>query len=349
MQTNTRRRTARRVGVLLIFTATLSGSPPSADAGGLFDSDEILELSIRGPRDTILREASQRPTVVGTITLEDGTSIPITATTYGDSRVDVCPVPLLKITIGPDDSRGTVFDGQSTLWLVTRCRNIRGYEKYVLLEYLVYRSYAVLAQPALRARLASCDVRDSEGRTKDETAYAFFLEDIGLAASRHGMSWLDIPSQWLDDLDSKQVTLISLFQYMVGNTDWSMLMSQEDTRCCHNVALLRGEGDDHNTALPFDFDHAGLVNAPYAEPDERLGIRQVTQRLYRGLCIHNDQLPNAIDIFNDRRPELEALFTRDDLPFPKARARALRYIDGFYEIINDPEKLEKNVIGACRD
>ncbi len=59
---------------------------------------------------------------------------------------------------------------------------------------------------------------------------------------------------------------MTLFQYMVGNTDWSAVRSGPDDRCCHNVAVFSGDGGASNSVVPFDFDQAGLVDAPYAVP-----------------------------------------------------------------------------------
>ena len=42
------------------------------------------------------------------------------------------------------------------------------------------------------------------------------------------------------------------------------------------------------------------------------------------------------------------LFNRKDLPYPDARRDALKYLDGFYETINDPKKLKKRIIRNCR-
>ena len=55
-----------------------------------------------------------------------------------------------------------------------------------------------------------------------------------------------------------------------------------------------------------------------------------------------------ITLFNEKRPDLEALFNRDDLPYQKERERALKYIGGFYDTINDPRKLEKKILTTCR-
>jgi hypothetical protein len=218
-----------------------------------------------------------------------------------------------------------------------------------MLEYLVYRSYAVIADPALRVRLVQVSFHDSEKPARDQRGYAFFIEDIGRAAARRDQVWLDIQSHRTGDLDAAQLTVMTLFQYMVGNTDWSAVKGRPNDRCCHNVAVFGQEGVDFNTAVPFDFDQTGLVNPPYAAPpDPSLGIRRITERKYRGLCEHNDELAGAITVFNQQRPELEALFGRDDLPYPKDRERALKYIREFYDTINDPRKLEKKILNDCR-
>jgi hypothetical protein len=92
-----------------------------------------------------------------------------------------------------------------------------------------------------------------------------------------------------------------------------------------------------------------LVNPPYAAPpDPSLGIKRVTDRRYRGLCEHNHELPAAITLFNEKRPALEALFRRDDLPYSKSREHALKYIGDFYDTINDSRELEKKILKDCR-
>jgi hypothetical protein len=251
-------------------------------------------------------------------------------------------------TLDPELVAGTIFENQQKLWLVTPCQPYGTYDKYTVLEYLVYRSYAILAEPALRARLVSLRYHDTLRRSSDRTEYGFILEDIGHAAERTGRTWLDIPVQKLSAFEPAQITTMALFQYMVGNTDWSTVAGPAGKRCCHNVALFGSDDTGSDAAVPFDFDRAGLVNPPYAIPSAGLKIRKVTDRLYRGFCLHNSQLPAAIDHFNEHRPEIEKLFNRDDLPYPEARRRALKFLDGFYETINDPKRLKKKIIRKCR-
>ena len=333
---------------LPLVVGILAGVVPGEAGQSLFASDEIFDLTIRAPFTELMRQAEDISDVTGSLELANGTSIPMTCNKYGISRLRECRLASLEITASENDVVGTLFEGRRTLRLVTPCRLGGAYDSYTVLEYLVYKSYAVFTERALKVRLARVRFHDSEKPARENTGHAFFIEDIGRAAERRDQVWLDIESQPLGGLDAAQLTLMTLFQYMVGNTDWSAVRGRPDDRCCHNIALFGGKGFDLNTGVPFDFDQAGLVDAPYAAPAASLGIRRVTQRLYRGYCEHNDLLPAAISVFNDRRPELEALFSQEGLPYPKERERALKYIGGFYETINDPRKLQKKIINDCR-
>jgi len=342
------RRTFAVVALLHVAAIVIWGMPVEAGES-LFTSDEIFEINLRVPLSKLMRHAQDAPGVNGTLELAGGTSIPMICNKYGISRLRECQLASLALTVTESDVLGTPFEGQRTLRLVTPCRLGGDNDKYTMLEYLVYRSYTVIAEPALQVRLVRVRFQDSKKSGKDQARYAFFIEDIGDAAARGGRAWLDIQSQRISELDATQLTVMTLFQYMVGNTDWSAVKGRPDDRCCHNVAVFGEEGADLNTVLPFDFDQTGLVNPPYAAPpDPSLGIRRVTDRRYRGLCEHNHKLPAVITLFNEKRPELEALFRRDDLPYSKDREHALKYIRDFYDTINDPRKLEKKILNDCR-
>jgi len=99
--------------------------------------------------------------------------------------------------------------------------------------------------------------------------------------------------------------------------------------------------------LPYDFDQAGLVNAEYASPAAELPIRSVRQRLYRGYCAHNDALGSAFDRFRAARADILSLLEAADVG-GGMRRRVLRYVEDFYEIINDEEERAESIIAGCR-
>ena len=94
----------------------------------------------------------------------------------------------------------------------------------------------------------------------------------------------------------------------------------------------------------YDFDQAGVINAEYAAPAEQLRLRSVRQRLWRGRCIHSSELDAVIALFNDQRTALESALVDPEARQAKA---ALKYVDGFYKIINDPKKRQKNIDQRC--
>jgi len=343
-----KRHTRMSIEIVLLVVTTFYWSAPTPAAEPLFAGADVLELTIHGPLTSLARGTPGSTAVAGRLELGSGDMIPATFSEYGISRIRECGVACLEIAVDQEYARGTPFEGHDSLRLVTPCHHGSEYDRYILLEYLVYKSYAIIARPALKVRLVSCRLRDSDRPAFDKTDLAILVEDIGRAAGRQGKTWLDIRSQSIADLNPAQLTLLTLFQFMVGNTDWSALSGPAGHACCHNVAVLGAEGDQFNTLLPFDFDQTGLVDAPYAAPDGRLPIQRVTQRAYRGFCTHNDELPGAIAVFNEMRPELEELFKQDGLPDLKARKRALKYIDAFYDTINDPRKVENRILSDCR-
>ena len=77
--------------------------------------------------------------------------------------------------------------------------------------------------------------------------------------------------------------LVGVFEYLIGNTDWSVIMR-------HNVRLVQVAGRDLLYPVAYDWITAGLVNASYARPDPRMPIKSVRQRLYRGMCRSVDQI-----------------------------------------------------------
>jgi hypothetical protein len=342
----------RKAGITLVAAATavvIFSAAHSGSAGQLFSEDTILDITVHGPFSRLEKSPEAGTEVVGAIELEDGTRVPASISTYGISRLHVCSFVPLKLDLSSEAVAGTAFADLQTVRLIPPCQFDDEYEQYAALEYLVYRSYQILASPAIRVRPVNFKLQNTDRRRTFHKGFGYVVEDLNHTAARTGFTWLDVERQERDDFDAAQLTSFMLFQYMVGNTDWSVMRGSRGERCCHNVAVFGFESGGRNTLVPFDFDHAGLVNAPYASVDKRLGIRRVTERLYRGFCWHNDQLAESIEHFNSKRSELEVLFKRSDLPQPRARKRALRYLKSFYGTINDPQKVEKKLLQKCRE
>jgi len=316
----------------------------------LFEDQTKLDVIIEMPMKTIVNDAEDRPEVLGVLRYTDAGSevaLDFTMSTRGKSRLEYCKFPPLSMNLKKKQVEGTLFGGQNKLKIVTRCRPGNLHERYLFQEFGIYGGFNVLTDFSFRARALSVTFKDSEGKRKDEVLPAFFLESDNEVAERHSME--PINSSTIDpaQLDSKHASVFELYQYLIANTDWSTLKGPGSEPCCHNGKVIITPGTtDGWIVLPYDFDQAGLINTRYSMPADGLGIRSVKQRLFRGRCLNLKHLDESIEKFNELRPQIEEALNPSAID-QRNRKKALKYINDFYEIINDPKKRKKKIENDC--
>lgn len=143
--------------------------------------------------------------------------------------------------------------------MVTCRRGSDSYEQYVLREYAAYRAYNALTPVSFRVRLARIRYVDTGGKLEPFTRAAFFLESEAALAQRHGGSIVDEQGARKEHLEPAERDLHALFEYMIGNTDWSI-------SALHNIRLVRVPPVSL-FAVPYDLAWAGVVDTRYAFPD----------------------------------------------------------------------------------
>jgi len=326
------------------------GSAPLVDSVPLFASDAPLEFTLvadfgelKGDRGD---DPPGRPATVRVLDAS-GSSREIEAqlAVRGDFRRSAanCTFPPLRLNLKKKQVGGTEFDGQDKLKIVASCRPGRdSYEQLVLLEYLSYRVFSLITDTSFRVRLAKITYVDVNGKDEPETRLAFLIEDDGALAARVGAEAFSVetgknlPPEYFDPMSS--VTL-SIFQYMIGNTDWSEV-------AVHNVSIL----DDSGVAVPvpYDFDFSGLVDAPYAIPAEGLGIRTVKERLYLGYCREGMNTSLALQRFRDARERIVQLISDFELLSDRNRDRTVRYLESFYDDIETDAGATRVFLRYCR-
>jgi len=265
-------------------------------------------------------------------------------------RMKVCKFPPLKIFFDKEKTKGTEFRGNGSLKLVTYCDLNSKYEQYYVKEFLTYRMYNLLTEYSFRVKPLSIEYIDSEKGGDSVTRFGFLIEDVDEVAKRNDVEKLTIPKvRKYRTLDPVTTSHFSLFQFMIGNLDWSTTSGPKVDGCCHNFRLI-GPGNEMTPkyGIPYDFDASGLVNTHYAAPPEGLKVKNVRQRLYRGFCAFNDHLPQSASLLNEKRAEMLAMFNNNTYLNSKSKKDSVKYLEGFYEILNDPKKFQKSVTDKCR-
>jgi hypothetical protein len=254
--------------------------------------------------------------------------------TRGIYRLFHCDLIPIRLRFSDSTSRGTLFHGLGRPKLVNACRNSRDYEQYVLEEYAIYRVLRLLTPISLSARLLRVTYEDTTGRVRPMTLYAFVTEDPDRFAERLGGTYI-VQNRMLGQLSLPDVALFGVFQYFIGNTDWSMVAR-------HNVALLKVGDVSH--PLSYDFDWSGVIDAPYAVPNKQLDTRSVTQRLYRAFCVPSEFTDSVLTKFEAVRDSITAIYRSIPGLEPKSVERTLSYYNEFYQAIANHQRFIHRVV-----
>ena len=289
---------------LLTTTYTLISCVPAAADAPLFAVDEPLAIELLGPLAATIRdreERNRRPFILRVGSLE----LDVAVRVRGKSRARVCRFPPLRIYFDTTQTEATPFAGLQSLKVVTHCDNKARAETNVLEEYAAYRVFLDLADIGYLARLARIRYVDTAAERADaERHHAVLLEPRRVMAMRTGADPVDRAGVSMAMLDETQAATVFVYQYLIGNTDWSLVAADDDPHCCHNVDLFAI--DERLYPVPYDFDLAGVVDAAYARPDPSLGIGSVTRRRYRGYCMPEAPLRAALGSVRAARDDIVA-------------------------------------------
>jgi hypothetical protein len=220
------------------------------------------------------------------------------------------------------------------------------YKQSLLREYLAYRILNVLTDLSFRVRLLKVRyVESTNGRIEEEN-YAFLIEHRDQLGKRLGLEYNPVGKTRVDALTPNHTNLVSVFHYLIGNTDFSPIVGARDEPCCHNHILM-GDEPGKILSIPYDFDISGIVSAPYGTPNPKFELRDVRERLYRGRCVNNEFLPESTKAFQEKRQAIYDLIdVIPDSSFVSIK-KTTSFIDAFYKIIDSPKLVERRLAKKC--
>ncbi len=313
----------------------------------LFMEEEILEIKIAANFGKVFKDRSEeRAYHAATIWYKDklGKEIEIKEVDLrvrGNFRRENCAFPPLRLRFPTEDVQGTLFEGQQQLKLVTHCENQGGaFDQYLLQEYLIYKVYNLMTDYSFQVRLARFTYLDSSNHDIPLIKYGFLIEDEDMMAQRFGG---EIVEQKVHPkyTEIQEAGMMAVFQYMVGNTDWSI-------PSLNNVKILQLKDEQTVVAIPYDFDWSGLISIPYAKPNPLLGTSSVKDRVFRGFCQTETEFQLTFDRFRQKKESIYALFEELSPLNPRMRSRNIDYLKRFFNIIETPTTLKREIYDRCR-
>jgi len=203
-----------------------------------------------------------------------------------------------------------------------------------------------MTEASYRVRWLSVTYQDLEGKTL-RTQAAFLIEHKNRVADRLNLDTVDAERISRTELDPDHATRAAMFNYFIGNADFSIIAGKEGS-CCHNAKLLRADDESPYVPVIYDFDSAGYVDAPYAITPAKLGLRNVRQRIYRGFCTEPEVLDGVLNEFRAEREALLAIAAETDYMSKRNARKGVSYLEDFYDVIDNPKRLKKKIIEPCR-
>jgi hypothetical protein len=270
----------------------------------------------------------------------DTGSVNVDVRTRGIFRLKKCDFPPLRLDFPKSKLEATPFEGQNKLKLVTHCRASRSpYEQNVLQEYALYRAFNAVTPLSYRTRVARVTYVDT-ARPDSLTYYAFLIEPDDALAERSGGEAYEADNIHDLRIEPETITQLAVFQYLIGNTDWSVWKR-------HNIAIAK-KPDGVLLAFPYDFDFAGVIAAPYAVPAPQLSIKSVRDRLYRGFCQPDTVVAVVLARFRAAKDAIYAAVRAVPDLDPREARQMTDYFDGFYRTVEDPKAARREFTQNCR-
>lgn len=334
----------------VLFLATFVRAQET-DAGQpmpLFRSDKVLDISLKADFKEIfsLKDDSTFFPAEMTLTGNDGREMTIDIKVRARGNVrgksEICSFSPLRIEFPKKEIKNTPFEGQKSIKLVTHCNKGEAFEQNTIEEYLIYKAYNMLTDSSFLVRPVMINYIFTNKNGDTTRRFAFFIEREKYLAERIRGKEIETERIHPDRLDPYQTCLVDMFEYMIGNTDYSIYE-------LHNMIIVTDPaGITRPFPVPYDFDWSGLVSASYAVPYPEIGTRYVTDRVYRGLKKPPEVVDRVIRRFNEKKEAIYRVFRDYPLLDDQERKKALNYLDEFYSIINNERMVQAEFFDKAR-
>jgi hypothetical protein len=329
---------------LLVCTSAASAQLP-LNVVNFFTEDSLVTMNLATDLKKLVSEKKLNQYQPATVTCRFPDSSVITEeirlSARGEFRRTNCFVPSIKFDFSnPTSPR---LANLHKLKLVCGCDTRANDERLLLKEFLIYKIYNLVTDMSFRVRMLRINYQDTREKIKPFTQYGFLIEDVDQMAKRNKCYEVEGKAFHTEWTNREQMTLVAIFQYMIGNSDWSIANY-------HNIKLMRPVTDSASLpyTIPYDFDFCGLVNAAYAAPPEDFPISSVKERYYRGFPRTTEELQAALDIFLQKKDAIINLILGFEPLELRYRNEMISYLGEFYKTISNKAAVNRIFIANAR-
>ncbi len=299
----------------------------------LMDHKEVLELQIftnMDQLDSMRKTNNYQPATLSFRNTDNETSKwAVKIRPRGKYRRRICEKPPLKLNFVKKQLVAANLNKDDELKLVTQCTPGRSGKDYILREYLTYQIFNLLSEASFQAQLVKIQYNCTATGQTDESWGIVIEDEKSLERRLNAEVCEDCYSRPKEDFLKECLSTATLFQYMIGNADYSIVMNR-------NIKILKTKKEEVYRVAPYDFDFSGLVNASYALPNSDYDQTSIRDRVFLGLC-NDEELVGTIDHFINKKDAIINYVDDFDLLSKSSRNDVKKYILKFYKAIENGE------------
>ena len=314
----------------------------------IFDNDEPLKLTLKYDISSFIKEKRKEEYFDAELVIyqsdTDSLVKNIRLKARGNFRKTHCFFPPIFLNFKTDPITGSDIEDIKKIKLVTHCSNTKSYQKYVMKEYLAYKMFNQITDLSFRVKLVDINYVDIGKKKRHYKQIGFLIEPDELLQKR--LNAVEVEGLLMNGntVQETEADRVAVFEYMIANTDWRFKKG-------HNMKFFKSL--DRVTTkmipIPYDFDYAGIVDAHYAIPQEWTSLKVITDREYMGYCRDNEEdYLKVIETFNEKKEDIfmiikDCLYLSD-----KDKKQLLSFIDEFYHMAEDSQRMVKVLQRQCR-
>jgi len=308
----------------------------------LFQSEEPLQLTLKADlsafeADRSMKADYHKAKLLYSIEGKE-IEVPMKMKVRGRFRRDqtICNFPPVKVNF----KKGGLphpFEDQDKLKLVTHCQG----DETILREYYVYKIYNLITPTSFRVRLARITYVDEAENLPAETHWAFFIESEEHLADRNAA--LPIDEDLIlrkPDVNRQMLATVHLFNYMIANSDFDITVRQ-------NVKII-GNGRKKPIVVPYDFDWAGIVAAPYTIRNDDKKHPYYERRRFKNLCLSDQEWEELLNEFNNKKEDILDLYQNSPYLSNESIRESVKLLKKSFRHINRKKTREEVFQKKCK-
>lgn len=305
----------------------------SQSGKSIFDTLYVLEdvrITLTYPFDSLYK--TNQDEIEATITIESKSGIlfeneELKLNLRGKFRRMKCEMPPLMLNFKKSMLRDAGLNKIDDIKLVTHCLTTPEGQTNLQKEYLCYKLYENISPYAYRTLWLTVTYIDALSIEESVTSAGFLIEPDKSMMARYGVIEKKLFNVAEDSINFESYSAMAAFNCMIGNRDWSIIMSR-------NAKLFFDPVIGQYIVIPYDFDYSNVVGASYRRESRPETMVHPYDRIYQGEYFVNRSGEILTSFLRQKEKVLENIDQSNGLMDNATRKKIAKYCETWFQFVS---------------